>query len=804
MMNTRPINATSGEMIDKRKSNAIRVSYVMMAAFLSASALFIFLSLQTGLWQLNVMAGVDGVAFALSLFTLYLSRREKIDTAALIMIGAIVFSLPIAIGLIADLGILGAVGGIIGTFFISSLLLVQPLSGRALIGGVIVSVLTLLFDLFFPGERLSVKFLEYASPVIVVTGSATLGYLLFREFPNYPLRTKLMTAFVALSLSSVMVLGFISTTNTRNNLSEQSFQHLTETAESSAKSIGQTLSNQLSVLRTEAQIIDLVEYMSLPSRTRAGSVEENRALAVLQALGRKDPVFIESYALLDQTGKNLLDTVQEDIGRSEAGSDYLLNPLKTGLTFISYIRVDQDNSKPFIYLSAPIRNENGDFVGVLRVRYNANYIVNLLIDSTHADHEEEYAILVDNATFVTLGHTGDSGLIYKTYAGLNKAQVAQLQSNQRILSGEMEEVVIAQPELVQGIQNMENEPVFSAPTIYGNAAGYVGGSSIDLTNWTILIQSTERAVLSPVRDQTRYFTVVSLAIIVSAALLGWFLSQVLSRPLIQLSNVAGEIANGNLSVRAQAQAQDEIGALAKSFNYMTDQLFQTLTSLEQRVVDRTRALATSTEVSRRISTILDEKQLATEVVEQVQKAYNYYHGQIYLLDNTGQTLVLAGATGEGGRALLEKKHQLSIERGLVGRAARTKSSVLVPDTSQDPEWVPNPLLPDTKAEIAVPILLGEQLLGVLDMQDDVVGDIYPEDIEYLSAIANQVAIALQNSRSYSQARQRAERESLILSISQKIQSESPVDSALQVAIREVGRALGASVRVKLKSNNGEK
>jgi GAF domain-containing protein len=236
---------------------------------------------------------------------------------------------------------------------------------------------------------------------------------------------------------------------------------------------------------------------------------------------------------------------------------------------------------------------------------------------------------------------------------------------------------------------------------------------------------------------------------------------------------------------------------------MTSRLRDLVNTLEQRVTDRTKALATATEVSRRLSTILDEKQLVTEVVEQVQKAYNYYHGQIYLLDESGQTLVLAGATGEGGKALLDKKHSLSLERGLVGRSARTKSAVLVPDTSKDPEWLPNPLLPDTKAEIAIPILLGEKLLGVLDMHDDVAGDIFPEDIEYLTAISNQTAIALQNARSLTQVQKKAEREALIASIGQKIQQEASVENAMKVAIREVGRALGTSTSVKLKPGNGK-
>ncbi|HLF90452.1 MAG TPA: GAF domain-containing protein [Anaerolineales bacterium] len=171
-------------------------------------------------------------------------------------------------------------------------------------------------------------------------------------------------------------------------------------------------------------------------------------------------------------------------------------------------------------------------------------------------------------------------------------------------------------------------------------------------------------------------------------------------------------------------------------------------TLEQRVIERTKALASSAEVSRRLSTILDPDQLMLEVVEQIKAAYKYYHGQIYLLDEGKQNLILAGATGETGRILMEQGHSVPIEQGLVGRVARTKTAVVVPDTAKAPDWLPNLLLPETKAEVAVPIILSGQVLGVLDMQDDVVGDVFDEDAELLQAIANQVAIALQNTRQY--------------------------------------------------------
>lgn len=213
--------------------------------------------------------------------------------------------------------------------------------------------------------------------------------------------------------------------------------------------------------------------------------------------------------------------------------------------------------------------------------------------------------------------------------------------------------------------------------------------------------------------------------------------------------------------------------------------------LEQRVAERTRALSTSTEVSRRLSTILDLDQLVKEVVEQVKNSFNYYHAHIYLMDEHGKELLMAGGTGDAGQIMLARGHKIPVGKGLVGLAAETGEMIRVNDTTEDPDWLPNPLLPETKSEVAVPIVLGEKVLGVLDVQHNVQDSLSEEDAVLLQSVAYQVAVAVRNAQIFSEAQQQAEREALINEIGRKIQNTASVEQALQVAARELGQALGA-------------
>ncbi len=222
---------------------------------------------------------------------------------------------------------------------------------------------------------------------------------------------------------------------------------------------------------------------------------------------------------------------------------------------------------------------------------------------------------------------------------------------------------------------------------------------------------------------------------------------------------------------------------------------------------RAKTIALTAEVSQRLSIATDPQHLAIEVVEQVKAAFNYYHAHIYFVDETSGDLIMAGGTGEAGATMLARGHKIPYGRGLVGRAATTNAPVLVPDVLKAEGWLSNPLLPDTKSEVAIPISSGRQVLGVLDVQQNTIDGFDQEDVRLLQSLAGQVAISLQNARSYEQSKSQAELETLANTIGQKIQRAATVEETLQTAIRELGLALGATrvkAAISARNNNDNK
>lgn len=222
---------------------------------------------------------------------------------------------------------------------------------------------------------------------------------------------------------------------------------------------------------------------------------------------------------------------------------------------------------------------------------------------------------------------------------------------------------------------------------------------------------------------------------------------------------------------------------------LSQELEQERLLLERRVAERTHALEIGAQVSRRISTILDQDQLVNAVVNQVRDAFDYYHVHIYLYDDSSTHLVMAGGTGAAGHQMLTEGHTIEPGKGLVSKAATTQEAVIVSNVHDEPDWLPNPFLPQTSSEVAVPIQFRGEVLGVLDVQDNVAGGMGAEDAVLLQTIANQVAVALRNARLYAETQKQAEELVLVNRVVSAVAASLDLRQNMQIIVDELAQAI---------------
>ncbi|MEA3308886.1 MAG: GAF domain-containing protein [Chloroflexota bacterium] len=194
-----------------------------------------------------------------------------------------------------------------------------------------------------------------------------------------------------------------------------------------------------------------------------------------------------------------------------------------------------------------------------------------------------------------------------------------------------------------------------------------------------------------------------------------------------------------------------------SFLLENSELLERITEQQESLTVFATQLRTVAEIAHRIGTILDTEELLQQVVELLRSRFGLYHAHVYLLNKETQQLAVQAGSGEVGRVLRERGHQIPLERekSLVARAARERDPMLVADTALDSDFMPNPLLPQTRSELAVPLIAGGEVLGVLDLQDDQMGRFAEQDVDTYLILAGQIATALQNAQAF-EAQQRAE------------------------------------------------
>jgi len=247
-----------------------------------------------------------------------------------------------------------------------------------------------------------------------------------------------------------------------------------------------------------------------------------------------------------------------------------------------------------------------------------------------------------------------------------------------------------------------------------------------------------------------------------------FVRNSIIHPIEAFTGTVRKMGPDNLSARVNVQTEDEIGMLAVSFNRMAEDLEKSHTALhearnelerkvelrtegERRRSDQLRAI---NEVGRRISAILSLDELLPYVASSLQKTFNYYNVNIFLLESDINTLVLkAGAGGYQGPVPIG--YSIRISEGIVGSVAELGDPLNINDVTREPRYILFQELSNTRSELAVPIKIAAEVLGVLDIQS-IEPDAFDEiDLFTVQTLGDQLAIAIENARLYQETRDMA-------------------------------------------------
>jgi PAS domain S-box-containing protein len=229
--------------------------------------------------------------------------------------------------------------------------------------------------------------------------------------------------------------------------------------------------------------------------------------------------------------------------------------------------------------------------------------------------------------------------------------------------------------------------------------------------------------------------------------------EVLSGKPVHISRDVAADAKGNIIIFDTQKlplrdAQGNVYAILGFARNITDR-----TRFEEDIRKRAAELEAVAHVSTVAATTADVDELLQTVVDLTKESFKLYHAHIYLIE--GNQLVLAAGAGEAGRMMKARYHSIPLNRehSLVARAARTRQGVISNDVTQELDFLPNPLLPDTQSELAIPLIAGNELIGVLDVQADSFDRFTEEDVRIKTILAEQVAITIQNVRTFKQVLQ---------------------------------------------------
>ncbi|MGA9531880.1 MAG: hypothetical protein WBR18_04115, partial [Anaerolineales bacterium] len=414
-----------------------------------------------------------------------LSRGRALSLGGWLLAIGFGLLLPALAGSIANTGVfLAVVGGLV----LPSLLRPIVSAGqqrRIFLFSLSAGIVSLLIDLFSPVGRLS---LPIPSVAVIALNALLIVLTIIRiaqQFPRFDLRTKLIVAFLGVSLIPLALLSYLNDRSTRAALEQEAKDKLFSAASQAANSLDSFIADRKSELTTQASYHAYYEYVSLPVDERNGSSAEEEANSLLQSIASNPPVGLRSLGILDLNGIDVLDSRPANVGTNESDRVYFERALTTAGPYASPVLIPDEANQPSLFISMVLRGDSDQPVGVIRAEYLLDALQSRIFALSGLAGEDSFAVVFDDQ-LIHIAHGTDPSTIMKAVGPLEPALEEQLIAQDRLPDLPSGQLTTNLPTLASRLQNVDESPFFRAEDIAtGDRVNQVAVAHMQQQPWLV-------------------------------------------------------------------------------------------------------------------------------------------------------------------------------------------------------------------------------------------------------------------------------------------------------------------------------
>lgn len=467
--------------------------------------------------------------------------------------------------------------------------------------------------------------------------------------------------------------------------------------------------------------------------------------------------FYRAVLLLDPRGEVLISTEGSYVGQNFANSAFFRQALQ-GEAVMSDLSISRRDRQAVIWLAAPVYTvEAGALGGIVAVSLSPEEVWHSV--ESYTIGQAGYAILLDEYG-IRLAHGRDRRYIFRSLVPLSADVWTALQQNDRF--GPLPTITdTGSWALWHYLQSQPRPPLAVSEVSEGGPRVYYSAAALTQRQWTVVAMLPEREILAPVSRVTLRGLWASVALTLFLGLTAVWMARRIVRPVPKLVQAARKIAQGDLATPVQAQGSSELAALAENFEVMRGHLQdsrQQLTAwaqeLEQRVAQRSQEVTALSGVIAFAGRSQSRTELLDTALHLALRVMDAEMGGIWMAEPDG-TLWLRAQQGFDQ----ELGHDLTTfapDEGLLGQVQRSGQPVALADISQAPLLARAVVRErDLHAFAAVPLHIHGRNLGVLGVFSRAAQPFSPEIVSLAAAIAQQIALTLDNMALFEQVESQA-------------------------------------------------